>query len=118
MSATPVVMRAHGRHSIPPTVKSYGRFPIPTPRPYSPVAVANGVVYVPSTAGQASDKNMIALNAATGQTLWSFASETTTIGGAAIVNGAVYWGTGYSHLPTKGFTGGADSFYAFTINGK
>lgn len=83
-----------------------------------PVAVAGGVVYAPSTAGQASDKNMIALDAATGQTLWSFPSETTTIAGAAIVNGAVYWGTGYSHLPTKGFTGGANTFYAFTIGGK
>jgi polyvinyl alcohol dehydrogenase (cytochrome) len=92
------------------------------PDPYGamdvgPVAVANGVVYVPSTAGQASDKNMIALNAATGKTLWNFASETTTIGGAAIVNGVVYWGTGYSHLPLKGFTGGANAFYAFSIDG-
>jgi polyvinyl alcohol dehydrogenase (cytochrome) len=76
------------------------------------------VVYVSSTAGQASDKNMIALDAATGKTLWSFASETTTIGGAAIVNGVVYWGTGYSHLPLKGFTGGANAFYAFSIDGK
>jgi outer membrane protein assembly factor BamB len=39
------------------------------PDPYGawgigPVAVANGVVYVPSTAGKATDRNMIALNAA------------------------------------------------------
>jgi polyvinyl alcohol dehydrogenase (cytochrome) len=81
-----------------------------------PVTVANGVVYVPSTAGKSTEPNMIALNAATGETLWSFASGTTTIGGAAVVNGVVYWGTGYTHL--SGFTGGTKSFYAFSINGK
>lgn len=94
-----------------------------TPDPYGamglgPVAVANGVVYVPSTAGQASDKNMIALDAGTGKSLWSFASGTTTIAGAAIVDGVVYWGTGYAHLPVPGFTGGAKAFYAFSIAGK
>jgi polyvinyl alcohol dehydrogenase (cytochrome) len=93
------------------------------PDPYGaidvgPVTVANGVVYVPSTAGLASDKNMIALNAANGKTLWSYASETTTIGGAVVVNGVVYWGTGYSHLPIPGFTGGSKAFYAFSIDGK
>ena len=91
------------------------------PDPYAaeglgPVAVANGVVYVPSTAAQVSDKNMIALDAATGQTLWSFAPGTTTIAGASIVNGVVYWGTGYGRV--TGFTGGANAFYAFSIDGK
>jgi len=93
------------------------------PDPYGargvgPVTVANGVVYVPSTAGQPTDRNMIALDAATGAELWSFASETTTIAGAAVVNGVVYWGTGYSHLPIPGFTGGAKAFYAFSVDGK
>jgi len=93
------------------------------PDPYGamgvgPVTVANGVVYVPSTAGAPTDRNMIALNAATGGELWSFASETTTIAGATVVDGVVYWGTGYSHLPVPGFTGGAKAFYAFSIDGK
>jgi polyvinyl alcohol dehydrogenase (cytochrome) len=93
------------------------------PDPYGamglgPVTVANGVVYVPSTAGQPTDRNMIALDAATGKTLWSFASATTTIAGAAVVNGVVYWGTGYAHLPIPGFTGGANAFYAFSVDGK
>jgi polyvinyl alcohol dehydrogenase (cytochrome) len=83
-----------------------------------PVAVANGVVYVPSSAGKATDRNMIALNAATGKTLWSFASGATTIAGAAVLNGVVYWGTGYTHIPIPEFTGGVDAFYAFSINGK
>jgi polyvinyl alcohol dehydrogenase (cytochrome) len=93
------------------------------PDPYGarglgPVTVANGVVYVPSTAGERTDRNMIALDAATGSELWSYASETTTIAGAAVVNGVVYWGTGYTHLPVPGFTGGANAFYAFSIDGK
>jgi len=93
------------------------------PDPYGamgagPVTVANGVVYVPSTAGKSTDKNMIALDAATGATLWSYASGTTTIAGAAVLNGAVYWGTGYLHIPLPGFTGGDNAFYAFSINGK
>jgi polyvinyl alcohol dehydrogenase (cytochrome) len=61
---------------------------------------------------------MIALNAATGQTLWSFPSGATTIAGAAVLNGAVYWGTGYTHIPLPEFTGGVNAFYAFTIDGK
>ena len=89
------------------------------PDPYAaegvgPVSVANGVVYVSSTAEGAADKNMIALSAANGETLWSFAPGVTTIGGASIVNGAVYWGTGYARTGT----GGTNSFYAFTIGGK
>jgi len=93
------------------------------PDPYGawgigPVAVANGVVYVPSTAGKATDRNMIALNAANGDTLWSFASGATTIAGASVLDGVVYWGTGYTHIPLPEFTGGVDAFYAFSINGK
>ena len=79
-----------------------------------PVAVANGVVYVSSNAEGVTDKNMIALSAANGEILWSFAPGTTTIGGATIVNGVVYWGTGYS----RSGTGGENAFYAFSINGK
>jgi polyvinyl alcohol dehydrogenase (cytochrome) len=57
------------------------------------VSVANGVVYAGSmvTAGN----NMYALDAATGKILWSFASGGTVTGGAAIVDGSVYWGSGY-----------------------
>jgi polyvinyl alcohol dehydrogenase (cytochrome) len=38
---------------------------------------------------------MYALDAATGKILWSFASGGTVTGGAAIVDGSVYWGSGY-----------------------
>ncbi|MDB4991573.1 MAG: Pyrrolo-quinoline quinone repeat-containing protein [Myxococcaceae bacterium] len=57
-----------------------------------PVSVANGVVYAGTvdTAG-----TMYALDAANGKTLWTFASGGSVNSGAAIVNGTVYWGSGY-----------------------
>jgi polyvinyl alcohol dehydrogenase (cytochrome) len=93
------------------------------PDPYSamgfgPVTVANGVLFVPSSATKATDCNMIALDAATGKALWSFAPGASTIAGAAVVNGVVYWGTGYTHIPISEFTGGVNAFYAFSIDGK
>jgi polyvinyl alcohol dehydrogenase (cytochrome) len=57
------------------------------------MSTANGVVYAPSDAGTGT--NMYALNAATGAIDWSYASGGSVIGGAAIVNGTVYWGSGY-----------------------
>jgi polyvinyl alcohol dehydrogenase (cytochrome) len=58
------------------------------------MSVANGVVYAPSSAGSGS--NMYALNAATGAIDWSYASGGSVLGGAAIANGTVYWGSGYT----------------------
>ena len=57
------------------------------------VSAANGVVYGGSTA--TSGTNMYALNAANGKISWSFASGGSVTGGAAIVDGSVYWGSGY-----------------------
>jgi polyvinyl alcohol dehydrogenase (cytochrome) len=57
------------------------------------MSIANGVVYAPSDAG--SGTNMYALDAATGAIKWSFASGGSVISGASIVNGTVYWGSGY-----------------------
>jgi polyvinyl alcohol dehydrogenase (cytochrome) len=72
------------------------------------VSEANGVVYAGSTAG-----DMVALDAGTGQTLWKFASGGTVICGPAIVNGTIYWGSGYSRLGV-GTTN--NKLYAFTVN--
>lgn len=80
-----------------------------------PVAVANGVVYAGSISG--SGNNMIAMNAATGNILWSYPSGGSVIAGAAISNGTVFWGSGYDHLPLPGFVGN-NKFYAFTPNGQ
>ena len=57
------------------------------------MSVANGVVFAGSLSG-----DMVALEAATGKTLWTFASGGSVVGGASIVDGTVYWGSGYAHL--------------------
>jgi polyvinyl alcohol dehydrogenase (cytochrome) len=58
---------------------------------------------------------MFALDAATGAVLWQFASGASVNAGATVVNGVVYWGSGYNHLGIPGFTGD-NKFYAFSIN--
>lgn len=57
------------------------------------VSTANGVVYAGSDAG--SGNNMYALDAATGAIAWSYASGGSVIDGPSIVNGMVFWGSGY-----------------------
>jgi polyvinyl alcohol dehydrogenase (cytochrome) len=77
------------------------------------VTAANGVVFVPSmSANSPADPTMIALDAATGQSLWSFAAGASVVAGATIVDGVVYWGSGYGRL--GGFTAG-NRFYAFSL---
>jgi polyvinyl alcohol dehydrogenase (cytochrome) len=61
-----------------------------------PLTVANGVVYAGSMARDGD--NMFALDAATGQVLWRFASGGSVNAGPAVVNGTVYWGSGYTNL--------------------
>ena len=78
---------------------------------------ANGVVYVSSMASGPNDPNMFALDAATGQTLWSFAAGASVNAAPAIVDGTVYWGSGYAHLGIPPWTG-STKFYAFSIKGK
>ena len=57
------------------------------------VSSANGVVYAGSGAG--SGDNMYALDGASGAIRWRFASGGSVMGGAAIVDGSVYWASGY-----------------------
>jgi polyvinyl alcohol dehydrogenase (cytochrome) len=57
------------------------------------VSTANGVVYAGSDAD--TNANMYALDARTGDIRWSFASGGPVVSGAAIVDGWVYWGSGY-----------------------
>ena len=54
------------------------------------VSVANSVMYAGSSSGQ-----MYALDTMTGEILWNFASGGTVIDGPSIVDGVVYWGSGY-----------------------
>jgi PQQ-like domain len=57
------------------------------------VSVANGVLYAPSFSGR-----MLALNALTGGILWSFQSGGSVLDGPSIVDGVVYWGSGYRNI--------------------
>jgi polyvinyl alcohol dehydrogenase (cytochrome) len=82
-----------------------------------PLAVGNGVVFAGSMAGAATAPTMFALDAATGNTLWSFAAGASVNAGATLAGGTVFWGSGYTHLGIPGYTG-STKFYAFSINGR
>jgi polyvinyl alcohol dehydrogenase (cytochrome) len=72
------------------------------------VSVANGVLYAGSYSGQ-----MYALDAKTGSVLWNFASGGSVIDGPSIVDGVIYWGSGYSNIP-PGI--GNNKVYALSLN--
>lgn len=82
-----------------------------------PLAVADGIVYASSMAGSPTAPTMLALKADSGQTLWTFAAGASVNAGATIVDGVVYWGSGYTHLGIPGFTG-SNKFFAFSKQGK
>jgi polyvinyl alcohol dehydrogenase (cytochrome) len=76
-----------------------------------PVTVANGVVYCGSMSGA-----MYALNAATGATLWSFQAPGSVNAAPAVVNGWLYWGSGYGNFPkNKPIGTPSNTFYAFSV---
>ncbi|HUB74069.1 MAG TPA: PQQ-binding-like beta-propeller repeat protein [Solirubrobacteraceae bacterium] len=83
----------------------------------APPSAADGVVFVGSMASAAGEANMLALEAATGKTLWSFQAEGSVVAGPAIVDGTVYWGDGYGRFGLKQWTG-AHTLYAFSLEGK
>jgi polyvinyl alcohol dehydrogenase (cytochrome) len=72
------------------------------------VSVANGVMYAGSDSGQ-----MYALDTTTGKILWNFASGGSVIDGPSIVDGALYWGSGYRNVLGTG----NNKVYAFTLAG-
>jgi len=82
-----------------------------------PLTVADGVVFASSMAGVDAAGTMYALDAASGQTLWSYAAGSSVNAGASIVDGVVYWGSGYAHLQIPGYTTN-NKFFAFSKNGK
>ena len=74
-----------------------------------PVTTANGVVF-----GCSLDSlgRMYAMNAANGIILWRFISGGSCLSGAAISNGEVFWGSGYSNF---GFGSFNNKLYAFKV---
>lgn len=75
------------------------------------VSTANGVVYGTSLAP--TGNSMYALDAATGEIKWGYDSGGSVISGAAIVDGNVYWGSGY-YIPWSG-AGENNKLYAFSL---
>ncbi len=75
------------------------------------VTVANGVVFAGAMDAQGT---MYAFNAATGEKLWSFASGGSVNSGAAVVDGNVYWGSGYTNF---GLGTGNNKLYSFGLSG-
>ena len=55
---------------------------------------------------------MYALDAKTGKVLWDFNSGGSVVAGAAVVDGMVYWGSGYSRF---GIGVPNNKLYAFTF---
>jgi polyvinyl alcohol dehydrogenase (cytochrome) len=76
------------------------------------VTVANGVVFGGSMEKRARKPTMFALDAVTGEILWRFASGASVNSGPAVVDGVVYWGSGYPRLKTGSAN---DKLYAFTL---
>lgn len=96
-----------------------GRIVWQTPNPtferaMGPVSGANGVMYGCSMDDQG---HMYAMNAATGAILWDFISGANCNGGAAIVDGMVFWGTGYDAFAASGGNA-AQALYAFGLPGR
>jgi polyvinyl alcohol dehydrogenase (cytochrome) len=67
--------------------------PTPGALTMAAVTVAGRVLYAGSYAGQ-----MYGLDTTTGSVLWSFASRGSVVDGPSIVDGVVYWGSGYAHI--------------------
>jgi polyvinyl alcohol dehydrogenase (cytochrome) len=78
-----------------------------------PTTVINGVVFV----GSMDRKGMMyALDAASGNILWSFMSGASVYSGPAVVNGVVYWGVGYpSSRLGLGTSSTSNNLYAFDL---
>lgn len=88
------------------------KWQIPDPqgaKPYGMITVANGVMFAGSTSGY-----MYAFDASSGKVLWSYQSGGSTICGPSLVNGVLYWGSGYSRFGNT-FGTGNNKLYAFDL---
>lgn len=74
--------------------------------PQGPLTLANSVVYAGS---MDMEGHMYALDAETGEILWRYASGGSVNTAPTVINGVLYWGSGYRN----GFDN--DKFYAFSV---
>ena len=92
--------------SLPPPTGTVGVWDL------GPVSVTNGIVFTASMAKTGNE--MYALDAATGKILWSFAAGSSVNAAPSIVDGSVYWGSGYSKSAEGS---GNNKLYAFSVDG-
>jgi polyvinyl alcohol dehydrogenase (cytochrome) len=78
------------------------------PLAWSALTVANGVLYASTGSRDPTTPTLFALDAATGAIIWEYAPGWATNSAPTVVDGTVYWGTGYGLMSTPGHT-----FYAF-----
>ena len=97
----------------PATGKILWQTPAPKPRGQlkealvqSGMSVANGVVFSGTLSG-----DFVALNARTGKILWTYASGGSVHSAPAIVDGTLYWASGYLGLDART----NNKLYAFTV---
>ena len=64
----------------------------------------------------ASQNQMFALDAATGAILLQLSAGSSVNAGPAVVDGTVYWGSGYSRSGVEG--SGNNKMYALSIEGR
>jgi polyvinyl alcohol dehydrogenase (cytochrome) len=89
------------------------------------VTSANGVVFagsaglppihVPGFDFDGTTGGFFALNGSTGAVLWSFPIDGAVNSGPSVVDGVVYWGSGYSHLANAFGRSGGSKLYAFAL---
>jgi polyvinyl alcohol dehydrogenase (cytochrome) len=79
-----------------------------------PASVANGVVFVGSMDTNPTNPTMFALDAKTGNILWSFVAGSSVVAGPAISGNSVYWGSGYRRF---GLGSGNNNLFAFSLGG-
>lgn len=97
----------------PATGRILWQIPDPTGSfPMGPVTVANGVLYAESINANGP---LHAFDASNGRLLWSFNSGGTAMGGPSVVDGLVYWGSGYQRFGIPLFVPGNNKLYAFGL---
>jgi polyvinyl alcohol dehydrogenase (cytochrome) len=79
-----------------------------------PASAANGVVFAASMDVNPQNPTMFALDASTGNVLWSYVAGSSVIAAPAIAGDSVYWGSGYRHLGPLGT--GNNRMFAFSVH--
>ncbi len=80
-----------------------------------PASAANGVVFVASMDVNPLNPTMFALDASTGNVLWSYVAGSSVNAAPAIDGTTLYWGSGYRHLGSLGT--GNNKVFAFSVSG-